>query len=63
MATHSVLHALTMIVRDSENKSKLLLALIANIEAAVKSSGANFQLKLLLIQLNNMIGGLRFVTI
>ena len=36
--------------------SELLLKLIGNLEAAVASSKANFQLKLLLLQLFNLIG-------
>ncbi|XP_018024748.1 N-alpha-acetyltransferase 25, NatB auxiliary subunit [Hyalella azteca] len=63
LSTHSVLSALSLLSAerpDSAEKmpsaSLLVIKLAGILEAAIASSRANFQLKLLLLQLYNMIG-------
>ncbi|KAF2354373.1 N-acetyltransferase B complex non-catalytic subunit [Trinorchestia longiramus] len=67
LATHSVLQALTLLssecgdsgsseASETPSCSLLCIKLAGILEAAIASSRANFQLKLLLLQLYNMIG-------
>jgi len=58
LAGHSALHAIRLLSHQQQQQqvTRLLLVLIAVLAAAVESSKANFQLRLLLIQLYNMIG-------